>query len=693
MATKLNNQAGSEQISAQYTEAGGSEFATVMQVDPTGSGLAIDKSYTIPVQDKFKNLIQTNGEGMTFKTPADMGFFAGVNYFKSVAGDDQSVHGGDKHVYVQGNETKQTGEATSKQVQAAQKLNEATTAIDKKKMDTIKNTKGSKVECPVCSSELLSDKNQCLIDLAFKILRFSIPFLPHALDVIQKYLNMLITPFKTPKKVSEYNGGKGCGSPGCKNGMVETPQKAVQQANKQAADELKSKQKQIGQYQQDSGGGGTHTMGPFMGDVALHVGAPGAMNNAPTVAKNGHHVIAFGQKNDPNGDGLFPHTEGSTERAVHSPPLINAGSLFLGVNEKFTLAVGAPGIDVHTSGKLELRGAVTTISAAEGELNLQSANLTTLKGKNVIIDGKDGSGDTGVRIEADNVMVAGALNVTGNMGLKGSLTLDGGLHCTHITCPGERVSSGPTNSANSVHLGANWNNPESGLKATLMNVRDMALKIAGRDLSDALTFNFINGSQPLTTKVMEMYDRIILAVPIDNMGMPTGYAETFFAPPGLPAGPPLMVEGFGVTSKGDAVTLTYAYVIPGQTLPIFNFTHNHGTAGDQHSHDYTNYVGHQPGTATAARSVAPQPNHVPVPAKSSGMGSKPGHKSVGGLCIPCIPLGGGGGGGGAGAGLNKAYNLPQDPFNGSNYVQVDAKFNPDGTMNPAPFFDPGCPGA
>jgi hypothetical protein len=690
--TYLNNEQGSKQVSGQYTEAGGSEFVSAMQVDPTGSGLSIDKSYTIPVQDKFKNLIQTNGEGMTFKTPADMGFFAGVNYFESIAGDKQAVHGGDSHAYTQGNETKQTGEAGPKQVEAAKNLQQATRAIDAKKIDTIKNTKGSQVECPVCSSELLSDKNQCLIDLAFKILRFSIPFLPHALDIFQKYLNMLITPFKTPKKVSEYNGGKGCGSPGCKNGMVDTPQKAVQQANKEAANELKSKQKQIGQYQQDSGAGGTHTMGPFMGDVALHVGAPGAMNDAPTVAKNGHHVIAFGQKNDPNGDGLFPHTEGSTERAVHSPPLVNAGSLFLGVNEKFTLAAGSPGIDVHTTGKMELRGAVTTISASEGELNLQSANLTTLKGKNIIIDGKDGSGDNGVRIEADNVMVAGALNVTGNMGLKGSLTLDGGFHCTHITCPGERVSTGPTNSANTVHLGANWNNPESGMKATLMNLRDMALKVAGRDLADAITFNMINGSQPLTTKVMESYDKALLAVPVDNMGMPTGYAETYFAPPGAPAGPPLMVEGSAFvisdyTGSPLPVIFDYTFVTPGQTLPVFNFPHNHGTAGDQHSHDYTNYVGHQPATATAARSVAPQPNHVPVPAKSTGMGSKPGHKSIGGLCIPCIPLGGGGGGNA----INKAYNLPQDPFNGTNYVQADANFNPDGTMNPLPMFDPGCP--
>jgi hypothetical protein len=669
-------------VDGKYTEAGGYEFVTDQSLDPNGSSVPNDLS-RYSLEHKLGSKIMLNGQGMAFKTPSDMGFIAGMNFFESVAGDKQSVHGGDNNIYTQGDEKKQVGPQTSKEVEASKKLQDATTEIDKKKIDTIKNTKGSKVECPVCSSELLSDKNQCLIDESMKLLRFSIPFLPHALDIFQKFLNTLITPFKTPKKVSEYNQGKGCGSPGCENGMVSTPQEGIQKANKEAADDLKSKQAVLAQHQQDSGSGGTHTMGPFMGDVSLHVGAPGAMNEAPTVAKSGHHVIPFGFANDQNGDGLFPTSKGSTEKAVHAPPLVNAGSLFLGVNQKFTLAVGSPGIDVHTKGKLEIKGAVTSIAASEGELNLMSANLTTLKGKNVIIDGKDGSGDSGVLIEADNVKVQGALQVTGNLGLKGSLVMDGGLHCTHITCPGERISTGPTNSANTVHLGANWNNPAAGLKATLVNARDMAMKAAGRDIADTITLNFINGAQPLMTKTIEAYDRAILAVPIDNMGMPTGYAETYFAPPGVPTGPPLLVGGYA-TAGPYPVEFIYTYVYPGQTLPIFNFTHNHGTAGDQHSHDYTNYVGHQPSTAQAARSIAPQPNHVPVPAKPTGMGTKPGHKSMPSLCIPCInPFGGK-----QNNAINKAYNLPTDAFGGTNFVQADANFNADGTLNPAPMFNP-----
>jgi len=694
-STTLDSLSGSKQTSSLVAEAGGLEIKSNIFINTaTGSSIQDDMSYVL-LQDKYKSLVQLIGGGLTIKSNADLYIGAGQNLFTSIRGDSQTVAQGDKHSYVHGNETKQVGEATSKQVTAAKSLQDTTHDIDKKKVDTIKKEKGSQVPCPTCSSKILTDKDQCLIDKAFQIIRFTIPNLPYPLEVIQKYLNMLITPFLSSEKVSSLNQGKGCGSPGCKNGMVYSKKEAIQKANETAAKDLESKQKTLEKHQKDLGSGGTHAMGPFMSDVAIHVGHPKSMNKAPTTAEGENMTTPFGFLNSEEGKGLFPHTKGNCKQVIHTDPLINPGSLFLGVAQKFTLAVGSPGIDVHTTGKAQFNGAVTTIAATEGELTLMSKNLTTIKGKNIVIDGNDRSGDTGIRMEANNVMVAGALHVSGDTAIKGSLSLDGGLHCTHITAPGERVSTGPSNSSNSVHLGANWNNPTGALKATLANTKDYVVKTAGRDLFNTLSKNIFNGTTPMFTLAMEAYDRAMLQVPVDNTGLPTGYAMTYFAPPGVPAGSPLMVNGiaFAMTKDGPApVTFTNTFVVPGQTLPIFTFPHNHGNAGDEHAHDYTSYHGHQVANAKTARATRPQPSHVPTPAKPTGMGSKPGHRSIGDLCIPCINPFGNNGNEAAISRRNSQYGLGPndgDAYNG-NFVTADGVFDPDGNLIPPPNFNLGC---
>ena len=84
---------------------------------------------------------------------------------------------------------------------------------------------------------------------------------------------------------------------------------------------------------------------------------------------------------------------------------------------------------------------------------------------------------------------------------------------------------------------------------------------------------------------------------------------------------------------------------------------------------------------------------LPSPPKQKGTGTKPGHKNMGELCIPCIwPFGGGGPNA---KNRNKAFGLDPNAYNnvynGTNFVPVTAlKFNPDGNLSPAPFLDLGC---
>jgi hypothetical protein len=189
--TLLNSLSGSQQTTSTLTEAGGLEMKTNIWFDTkNGSNLPEDNSYVL-LQDKYKSLVQMIGGNLVLKSNADLYMGAMQNLFTTVGGDHQTVIQGDHHDYTKGNKTTSTGEAGPKQVEAAKKLQDATHKIDKKKIDTIKKTKGGEVECPNCASEVLTDRGQCLIDEAIKIIRLAIPNFPYPLEVLEKILNFL----------------------------------------------------------------------------------------------------------------------------------------------------------------------------------------------------------------------------------------------------------------------------------------------------------------------------------------------------------------------------------------------------------------------------------------------------------------------------------------------------------------------
>jgi hypothetical protein len=206
------------------------------------------------------------------------------------------------------------------------------------------------------------------------------------------------------------------------------------------------------------------------------------------------------------------------------------------------------------------------------------------------------------------------------------------------------------------------------------------LKKLGRDLYNVLSLNIINLAE-IKTLIEETYHTIMLNTIVDNTAMPTGFSTAWFAAPGAPVGSPLIVVG----QAGPFPVL--GYVIPGQTMPTYNFTHIHNSPGNNHSHDYTAPVSQSVSNATTAIGVRPEPSNVPTPPKKTGMGSSPGHKSAGDLCLPCInPFGGNGN-------RNAAYGLgpeDSDAYKGTNYVNVDAKFDEKGNLFPPPSIDLNC---
>jgi hypothetical protein len=689
--TKLNENE-SKQYSVIGGEAGSISMGQHVVKDPYGSFISEDRSHMI-LSDKFGSLIQFIGGKVVFKTASDLCMFTNQNMFMSVTGDVQSSIGGSKHDFVEGDVTAQAG--NDKQRAAAEKLQGLTSQIDKEKLDTIKSTEGQEMDCPVCSQKHLSERGSALVGKIFKTLRKFLPNMAYPLDVVQKIINFLVVPFLNASTTNlSLTGGKGCGSPGCKNGRVKSPATAIQEGNSKAADAYESRKLQIASAQTEMGKGGAKVVREG-GDVVWQIGL--AKNDAPTVTlKDPVPTALYLQNAKTPGEYFALGAKGTTKQAIHSDPLINPGSLLLDVANKFEVSAGSPGVDLKTSGKASFSGAVTNVVANQGELTLTSSNKTTLKGKNILIDAKDRSGDTGVKIESDNTFINGKLSVSGDLALKGSLMMDGGLYVTHLTCPSERIQTSPSGGAHYVHSNATWND-FSPSKATKLDIFDKLFKKATRDVYNVLTSNILSFAE-IQTLIEETYSSIMIELPLDNTGLPTGIGLTGWYPYGTE---PLMVIVPGVMSGTSAAV---GYVIPGQITPVFNFTHNHNSPGQNHSHDTTvpafnGYTG-----SAAARAARPDPTHVPTPAPARGMGESPGHKTMGDISS-C----GGGGGAFAGSGgggsaspsrvdtslgrRNQKYNInTNDAFNNQNYVDITPQtgnysFNPDGSLNPPPDFN------
>lgn len=671
---------------ALTSEAGVLVMKSNMKVDDSGSLISDDRSFIL-LQDKFRSLIQFIGGSVTIKAASDLSLLAGGNVFVETRNDAQFLYGNSKHEYIRGDASIQIGQQTPEQRAAAKRLQQLTSQIDNAKLDTIKTTEGADVECPICAQKMLSDKASGITDKWFAYFRTWLPRMSYPLDLLQYFVNLLVLPFISTTTNLTMTGGEGCGSPGCNKGIIKSPITKIQAGNEKAAEVYEQNKEAIAKAQKETGEGGSFVL-ESVGDVVFKIGAE--KNDTKTTFPMGHGATAFKVgKSAINGELQCLNSKGTCESVGHSDPLINPGSLVLDVGNKMTLNAGSPGFEINTSGKGVFNAAVTTIVANEGELTLTSANKTTLKGKNILIDAKDRSGDTGLRIESDNTMVGGLLSITGDIGLKGSIMMDGSLYCTHLHVPSERISTSPGGGAHWSHSNATWND---GLptKATFLDQFDKRFKNLTRDPAIVLQALTLTPAE-MATFIEETYSTIMLKIPFDNFVKPTGVALSHWwtgPKSASPTSPPLQIVGMCAAGP------VHGIVIPGQIQPIFNFQHIHNSPGQNHSHDTSVPAFDGYDSPSASRAATPDPSHVPTPAKAKGMGQRPGFKSIGSISS-C------GGGGGAFVnprvsnykqGRNIKYGITG---NGSGFTGnfVNARpnknnytFNPDGTMNPPPDF-------
>jgi len=614
-------------------------------IDPSGSDIPKNNSYLM-IKDYFNSFIRFGSGNIIISAVSNLSLYAAKHLNISVKGVKQEVIAGDKIEVVHGNVKVQHGKQGEEEKKAAQELNDANNAVQEARMSALERTSGAKNACPVCSTTHLVDRDTGnIVDRIFDWLYKNIPYFCFPLDIVQKVLKSIICALAlSPVKNIALTGGKGCGSPSCVNGEIESPLAGMKAADAAAASTMKAQADKVNKASINFGAGGAKLEGPYKTDVLYKVGLK--KNTAPAYKAKGHHVIAFALTNskaeNPLGSAnLALDSTGSCKRIVFLEPQPTPGSLMFDVGNKFTVNAGTPGINLQTGGRFRVDAGDMLLTAGEGEAVFGSGNLTTIKGKNIVLAAQDYSGDSGVSIESAQTLVTGGFSVKGNAAIKGHLTTDGSLSIPHLICPSMRTESTANSSSKFKTEGANWL-----ATAQLMASSNFAKDIVFRYVMTG----YIMSIMGLYALVVELYDLIMTAMFIEPKPTAIGFGTAFTA---YGPAPVLIFPPFGA---------------------IWNFKHNHTMAGGDHGHTVTSpkasYWNTRQGWGSERQGASPVPTVPPA----FGDSPSPGPKSKPGSC---------GGGGLYTKNRNENYNLNIDNpffFNNTinNYLPITIKRSPDG---------------
>ena len=530
-------------------------------------------------------------------------------------GDVKILTNGDHIVKtVNGDSIVQKGEMTDKQLEALKRMQSKYDQVEKAKKNAIKSTKGDMITCETCAQQRLVNKKSGFITRAMKLLRRVgiIPYFGYAVDVLEFILNTFVSPILDVITAQALSGESTCGNKGCKNGMIESAQKKLEAGNK-AAEKMMTEYSESGQMAKDEEEAGIkgNTAMADMGDVTINIGPPISSSESP--------YIKEGKKNDTGNAGFkkgksLPQTlwatgNGSIDNVINLNPIGTKGFLTVNVAGKFLLKTGNSGIDLLTSGHTHIAGGSVTLVASEGELCLASQNLTTLKGKAIVIDADDRSGSGGITLKSKDTKVQGALNVVGNIACMGGVTVDGDVAASHFIGRSMRMQTTQSGSTKSITNDANWL-----FTSQAMCGADTALQIISQYIMPDSLLDIGN----LYKLTSETFNQIMNSTVVET-------TQTGF------------YVGMCLNSAGPGISWG---IMP--SGGIWNWKHNHNITNQPHTHDYSIYKGDMYDTLEDWGGARPSPSNIPTPATESCMGTKPGPKSLAGAC----------GGGGGGFGFN-----------------------------------------
>jgi hypothetical protein len=564
------------------------------------------------------------GGKVRVQAPSVMSLNSKKDTFFNVEGHRQDIVGLGHLSYVKGDVKFLVGPHDKDAKDRAKQLVDIAANINQTALEAGKGVQDELIPCSACESGTLAhnalEDTKVIFKQARSWLTEQMPFISSLFSVLDAITDIIVLPFKMIKMGAGRNKKTDSCGPSCKSGKTKSLRLTVQEITKTKKQLIEAQTENINKLHRDVGAGGNF-IASAAGALYLQSGLRRNESKAYT-KKNFHsHVYRFVQ--NPGVNAMTYSTEGNCEQVIYTKPIsLTKGEMVFNCGEQLIIKAGSPGIDTETSGHYALKAGSIELLATEGEIVIGSGNLTVLKGANVRIEGKGKAGADGISLEADKVMVHGALSIRGEIAIKGGVATDGEISCTRLNVPSMKQEV-------SVKDPSQWATYVQSLIPQVTRNGHLAQKMT----ETAWQPGELLTGRGLKDMIKEIYDSALGATVLDPIQ--SGFCLI----------PPV------VLIKGPT------------TAPIWNYYHNHSlsclkTSGSvstpKATHKLTN------AGVFASRSVA---SPIPVPPPYHGTFQSGGDASEPGPC----------GGGGLFAKKMEARNLrygvdPIDPFQGTNMI-------------------------
>lgn len=215
--------------------------------------------------------------------------------------------------------------------------------------------------------------------------------------------------------------------------------------------ELYDIEKQLGQAKNPSGGSKIHNISK---DMILNIGL--AFNDLESFRRDPKgKLVPYGVKIDPFGGSVYTQYRESPLVEIVDVERFPGGAYEINANNNLRLTAGSGGLDLKTSGMLDIYSPVMTVTSetilfnSRGEIALAaerldfSGDIITLRPNKVVRNIEDASGGNAslaanakdITEPEQHVLVDGNLNVAMNAIIRGGLHTEGELTVHHITAP------------------------------------------------------------------------------------------------------------------------------------------------------------------------------------------------------------------------------------------------------------------
>jgi len=637
--------------------AGTLRFHTNKQDVGNSPNAQVDTSSVQLSQNDGSYLKLGAGGTIRMESPSDTSINANKNYFESVLGDKIVKIQRDVYTSIGGRVAINIGTQTAAERQAAEQLQTIASNIQSQGIAAAVAAVDPRIPCGVCNSMRLRDEHSKIWVYTTKYLDLltEVPYIGPYMKYVSKFFQLVASKLSVKPAAAAMPSTmkKSCGSPGCKNHTVASPQASMNTLNSHRDNGIKSNQEEINKHQINLGKSADFLVSTKNGCV-INIGL--AKNEQDVHFTKDYHAMQTGSGVGQNG--VYPVSIGNCPRAIYAQPVqLTDANLYVNVSEKFTVNAGAPGIRLETKGLIDVSGGSVEIHAQAGEALLSSGNKTTVSGKMIHLVANDRSGDGGIVIDSDRCHVNGNISTSKNIHATGSLSIDGAAHIPFLHCPSMSAPVTPTKTsqiATSVGYGVG----SSIALRTASNTKDMIGKVA-------LDLGWILRADNIMSFTMGLYDQVMNAITLDPII--SGWCL-------------VVTIGYSICAVGGGPAYTTG--LWGGMCPVFSFYHNHQMFSMEHGGEVSvplgNYYMTREATAgSAEHSTSP----IPAPAGVKGSFPRPGPHCKPGPC---------GGGATWSKARNESYGLdPEDPFKGKNYV--DRYVDPN--MDLIPNGGPGDPGS